>query len=78
MNQITRLMPTGRINRRDKPDEISDDQVLSRENIQVIGSKNKYLRKLPGSDRLNATPVGANGINWARLHADFVMLGGQS
>lgn len=67
MNNIIKVAPTGRINRRDKVDEIDDDQVLSRENIMVIGSKNKYLRKLPGSDRLNSAVVGSGtqGINHA-------------
>lgn len=65
MNNIVRIVPTGRINRRDKPDMIDDDQVLSRENLMVIGSKNKYVRKVSGSDRLNSVSVGANGINHA-------------
>ena len=67
-NQILTVSPTGRINRRDKPDEIGDDEVLSRENFIVIGTKNKKNKKIPGSDRLNATSAGTPPFVWAQRY----------
>lgn len=59
---ISRIAPTGRLNRREKPDTIGDDEVLSRLNMMVVGSKHKFISKLPGSDRLNSTAVSTGGL----------------
>lgn len=64
-SEITTVSPTGRINRRDLPNEIADDQALIRENFIVIGAgKAKRLKKHPGSDRLNATAVSTSPFVW--------------
>lgn len=64
MSKIIQILPVGRINRRDLVSEIDDDQVLSRENFAVIGSKNKKLKKLPGSDRFNSSSFTAGPTVW--------------
>lgn len=61
---IIRIDPVERINRRDIVTEIGDKQVLSRENFAVIGATNKRVKKLAGSDRLNATNAGNGPIVW--------------
>ena len=62
---IIRIEPIEKINRRDLVTDIGDKQVLSRENLAVIGSKNMKVKKLPGSSRLNATAVDSTGpITW--------------
>lgn len=58
---IIRISPVGQINRRDIVTDIGDEQVLSRQNMAVIGSKNKKVKKVPGSSRHafvdSSTPV---------------------
>lgn len=68
MRQIVKLSPTGKINRRDLVTDIEDTQVLSRENLAVIGSKNLKVKKLPGSDRFNSTNAGNGPIVWAHRY----------
>lgn len=64
---IARLKPTGRINRRSLVTTIEDTQVLSRENLNVIGSKVEgfFVKKVSGADRYNSTSVGSSGVVWA-------------
>lgn len=64
MSETIVISPTGRINRRDKANEIEDDQVLSRENFMVIGAKNKKIKKVSGSDRLNSTAISTKPFVW--------------
>lgn len=52
---MIKFSPTGKINRRDKVDELEEDQVLSRENLMVIGTKKRKVKKVPGSDRYNSS-----------------------
>ena len=61
---ITPIKPTGKINRRNLVTDIEDTEVLSRENLSVIGTKNFIIKKIPGSSRLNATSVGSSPITW--------------
>ncbi len=59
MKKIITLKPVGRINRRNLVTQIGDEEVLSRENLFVIGDKEKYVKKLPGASRYNSTSVGS-------------------
>jgi len=60
--QLLTIKPIGRINRRNLVTQIGDEEVLMRENLHVIGDKEKYLKKVPGSIRYNSTSVGSNPV----------------
>ena len=63
---IVTIKPTGRINRRLLTTNIKDTEVLSRENLMVLGQgDNLTIKKVPGSSRYNSTSVGSSGISWA-------------
>lgn len=65
MSEMMKLMPTGKVDRRSKIDEMADDSVMSRENLMVIGTKIKKIKKIPGSDRYNATTFTTYPSTWA-------------
>src|SRR3990167_2325819 len=63
---IIKISPVGKINRRLLVTNIKDDQVLSRENLQVQGTgEDLTIKKVAGSSRYNITSVGSSGITWA-------------
>lgn len=63
--EIIRIAPTGNIDRRHLVTLGKSNGVLVRENMHVIGVKEdeRTLRKFPGSDRYNATSLGAQPVN---------------
>lgn len=63
------INPTGRINRRDLPDEIGDTEVLSRENFEVLGiGTNKRNRKIAGASRFSDTNTGTSYVWGTRYY----------
>lgn len=60
MAEIT-ISPVGRIDRRNLVTKGQSIDVLSRENLSVIGLKEeeRRVKKVPGTDRLNSTTVGS-------------------
>lgn len=69
MRQIFTITPTGRMNRRDLPNLIEDNEVLIRENWQVIGNgKEKRNRKVPGASRFSDTNIGASYVSGHRYY----------
>lgn len=69
MRQTISIMPTGRINRRDLPNEVTDGEVLSRENFEVIGiGTNKRNRKVAGASRFSGTNTGTSYVWGTRYY----------
>lgn len=65
MSQLVKYSPTGKIDRRSKIDEMDEDAVMSRENLAIIGTKNKKIKKIPGSDRYNSSNFNTFPSTWA-------------
>lgn len=64
MRQLMKFTPTGKLDRRSKIDEMADDSVMVRENFMVIGTTNKKIKKVPGSDRYNSTTFTTYPSTW--------------
>ena len=70
MKQIYPIKPTGRINRRDLPNKIGDDEVLVRENFWVVGNgEDKRNQKLPGANRFSAADTGTSYVWGTRYYS---------
>ncbi len=68
--QLLTIKPTGRINRRLAPDQIANDEVVTRENMVVEGiGANRFTRKHPGADRFVTTAVGTRFIGLFRYYS---------
>ena len=71
MRQIFNIPCTSVVNRRDLPHLIEDGEVLSRENMEVVGSgKEKRNRKVPGANRFSDTDTGDYYISGIRYYFD--------
>ena len=58
------INPVGRINRRDVPGFMSQEEVRMRQNLYVIGNgENKQNKKMPGSERLTSS-VDSGSYTW--------------
>ena len=69
MRTMVTVKPVGRINRRDLPHLIGDTEVLSRENMMVIGNgDDKRNRKVSGADRFSDTDTGTSYIWGHRMY----------
>lgn len=70
MRQVITIKPTGRINRRDLPNLIGDDEVLERVNFEVIGNgDDKRNRKVAGASRFSDTNTGTFYNSGIRYYA---------
>ena len=70
MRQIFNIPCTSVVNRRDLPHLIEDGEVLSRENMEVVGSgKEKRNRKVPGANRFSDTDTGDYYISGIRYYS---------